>query len=55
MGRFEEKVAVMPGSSFGRQAAGHVRVSLTAEAPVLREAASRMIRLAIRLSRGEAA
>jgi len=51
----EEKVAVMPGSSFGRQAAGHVRVSLTAEAPVLREAASRMIRLAIRLGGERAA
>ncbi|MDQ0395405.1 pyridoxal phosphate-dependent aminotransferase [Labrys monachus] len=51
----EERVAVMPGSSFGRQASGHVRVSLTAEAPMLREAASRMIRLAIRLSQGKAA
>jgi arginine:pyruvate transaminase len=51
----EENVAVMPGTSFGRQAANHVRVSLTAEPSVLREAAGRMVRLAIRLSQGKAA
>jgi arginine:pyruvate transaminase len=51
----EEGVAVMPGSSFGDQASGHVRVSLSAEEAVLREAAERMVRLAIRLTRGRAA
>jgi len=51
----EEKVAVMPGSSFGQQAAGHIRVSLSADADLLREASSRMVRLAIRLTQGKAA
>jgi arginine:pyruvate transaminase len=51
----EEKVAVMPGASFGKQAAGHVRVSLSADAELLREAASRMVSLAIRLTQGKAA
>lgn len=46
----EESVAVMPGSSFGRQAAGHVRVSLSAEPDLLLEAASRIASLATRLS-----
>jgi arginine:pyruvate transaminase len=46
---------VMPGASFGKQAAGHVRVSLSADAELLREAASRMVRLAIRLTQGKAA
>lgn len=45
----EESVAVMPGASFGRQAAGFVRVSLAADEAVLREAGSRMARLAARL------
>ncbi|GLS23197.1 aspartate aminotransferase [Labrys miyagiensis] len=51
----EENVAVMPGSSFGQQAAGHIRVSLSADADQLREAAARMVRLAIRLTQGKAA
>lgn len=51
----EEKVAVMPGASFGQQATGHVRVALSSDASLLREAASRMVRLAIRLSQGKAA
>ncbi|MFT4130691.1 pyridoxal phosphate-dependent aminotransferase [Labrys sp. (in: a-proteobacteria)] len=51
----EEKVAVMPGASFGQQAAGHVRVALSSDASQLREAASRMVSLAIRLSQGKAA
>ena len=46
----EERVAMMPGSSFGRQAAGHVRVSLTADELVLGEAARRMMQLALRLT-----
>lgn len=51
----EENVAVMPGGSFGQQAVGHIRVSLSADADQLREAASRMVRLAIRLTQGKAA
>jgi arginine:pyruvate transaminase len=46
----EEAVAVMPGTSFGRQASGFVRVSLSADQSVLREAGSRMARLAARLT-----
>ncbi|WP_448954416.1 pyridoxal phosphate-dependent aminotransferase [Labrys neptuniae] len=51
----EEKVAVMPGVSFGQQARGHVRVSLSSDPGQLREAASRMVSLAVRLSHGKAA
>jgi arginine:pyruvate transaminase len=39
-----EKVAVMPGSSFGDAAAGHIRISLTQPEPVLADAASRLKR-----------
>lgn len=39
-----EKVAVMPGSSFGDAAAGHVRISLCQPDDVLAEAASRLRR-----------
>lgn len=41
-----EKVAVMPGSSFGDAAAGHVRVSLCQPDEVLNEAAVRLKRFA---------
>lgn len=41
-----EKVAVMPGSSFGDAAAGHVRVSLCQPDEVLNEAAARLKRFA---------
>ncbi|MGN6307791.1 MAG: pyridoxal phosphate-dependent aminotransferase [Mesorhizobium sp.] len=41
-----EKVAVMPGSSFGEAAAGHIRISLCQPENVLREAASRLRRFA---------
>ena len=51
----DEKLAIMPGSSFGEQAAAFIRVSLTAEEDVLREAAARMVRLALRLARDKAA
>ena len=51
----EEKVAVMPGSSFGHQARNHIRVALSADKEVLREAAARMTALALRLSHGKAA
>ena len=39
-----EHVAVMPGSSFGEAAAGHIRISLSQPEPVLREAAGRLRR-----------
>jgi arginine:pyruvate transaminase len=39
-----EKVAVMPGASFGEAAAGHVRISLCQPEEVLQEAASRLRR-----------
>jgi arginine:pyruvate transaminase len=40
----EEKVAVMPGSSFGDAAAGHVRISLCQPDDVLKDAARRLRR-----------
>lgn len=45
----EEKVAVMPGSSFGDGAGGHVRISLSRDVADLREACQRIARLAIQL------
>ncbi|TKT80072.1 pyridoxal phosphate-dependent aminotransferase [Aquamicrobium sp. LC103] len=39
-----ENVAVMPGSSFGEAASGHIRVSLCQPEDVLREAAARLAR-----------
>lgn len=39
-----EKVAVMPGASFGDAAAGHIRISLCQPEDVLKEAASRLKR-----------
>ena len=39
-----ENVAVMPGSSFGDAAAGHIRISLCQQEDVLKEAASRLKR-----------
>ncbi|QPC88126.1 aminotransferase class I/II-fold pyridoxal phosphate-dependent enzyme [Mesorhizobium sp. NBSH29] len=39
-----EKVAVMPGASFGEAAAGHIRISLTQPENILKEAASRLKR-----------
>jgi arginine:pyruvate transaminase len=41
-----EKVAVMPGSSFGEAAAGHIRISLCQPEDVLREAAARLRKFA---------
>jgi arginine:pyruvate transaminase len=46
----EENVAVMPGESFGRAGAGHVRLSLTAPAEVLDEALDRVLSFASRQS-----
>jgi arginine:pyruvate transaminase len=37
-----ERIAVMPGESFGRAAAGHVRVALTLPEAALREALGRL-------------
>ena len=42
----QEKVGVMPGSSFGEAAAGHIRISLCQPEPVLQEAAARLRRFA---------
>lgn len=40
----DENVAVMPGSSFGEAAAGHVRISLCQPEDILKEAAQRLRR-----------
>ena len=45
-----EKVTVMPGSSFGDAAAGHIRISLCQPDDVLKDAANRLRRFAARLS-----
>ncbi len=42
----EENVGTMPGESFGSGGAGHVRVALTVESEVLKEASLRIRRLA---------
>ncbi|TIW14331.1 MAG: pyridoxal phosphate-dependent aminotransferase, partial [Mesorhizobium sp.] len=42
----KEKVGVMPGSSFGDAAAGHIRVSLCQPEAILLEAALRLRRFA---------
>lgn len=46
----KEQVAVMPGSSFGHQAAGFIRISLTVPDDVLEEAVKRMASLAGKLA-----
>lgn len=48
----EHQVAVNPGSLFGRGGAGHLRLSLTPDAPVLEEAMARIGRLAAAIRRG---
>jgi len=51
-----EKVAVMPGPSFGAAAQGHIRISMCQEEPVLREAAMRIRRyIASEITRRDAA
>lgn len=50
----EERVAVMPGESFGPGAAGHVRVALTARDGALEDALSRLLALAARLAAARA-
>lgn len=42
----DEKLAVMPGSSFGEAAAGHIRISLCQPDEVLKDAAARLRRFA---------
>lgn len=51
----DEKVGVMPGSSFGEEAKSFVRLSLSRDAEILREACARITRLAMRLTREQAA
>jgi arginine:pyruvate transaminase len=51
----DEKVGVMPGSSFGAGAKGFIRLSLSRDSADLREACARITRFALRLSREKAA
>lgn len=44
----DEGVSVMPGASFGEQAAGFIRLSLTVDGDMLSEAGNRMVTLAER-------
>ncbi len=46
----EEKVALMPGESFGPSGAGHVRISLSAADAVITGASGRIARFAARLA-----
>lgn len=48
----EEKIAVMPGESFGAAAAGHVRVAMTIADGAFEEALSRLAAFAERRARG---
>ena len=45
-----ERIAVMPGESFGRSAAGHVRVAMTVEDSAFAEALERLCRFAAELA-----
>jgi arginine:pyruvate transaminase len=47
----KERIAVMPGESFGAAAAGHVRVALTLADDALAEAIGRLEAFAARLVR----
>jgi aspartate/methionine/tyrosine aminotransferase len=38
----EHDIVVMPGESFGKGGAGHIRLALTNDAAVLREAGTRI-------------
>ena len=44
----QERIAVMPGGSFGREASGHVRIALTASVATLQDAVSRISEFAAR-------
>ncbi len=46
----EERIAVMPGESFGEGAAGHVRVAMTVADEALADALARLLALAARLA-----
>lgn len=48
----EERIAVMPGSSFGGAAAGHVRVAMTVADAAYEDALRRLVALAARLAKG---
>ena len=43
-----ERIAVMPGESFGRAAAGHLRVAMTVDDPAFADALTRLVRFAER-------
>ena len=45
----EERIAVMPGESFGRAAAGHLRIALTLPDPLFDEAIDRLVGFALGL------
>jgi arginine:pyruvate transaminase len=45
----EEGVVTMPGESFGKTGAGHLRVALTVDEPAMREAGHRILQLANRI------
>jgi arginine:pyruvate transaminase len=46
----EERIAVMPGESFGKAAAGHIRIALTVADAALEDAMKRIADLAARLA-----
>ncbi|MEO1492937.1 MAG: aminotransferase class I/II-fold pyridoxal phosphate-dependent enzyme [Pseudomonadota bacterium] len=46
----EERIAVMPGESFGRAAAGHIRIALTVADDALEDAMRRIAALAARVA-----
>ena len=46
----EERIAVMPGSSFGPTSAGHVRVAMTVEDRAYEDALRRLVALAARIA-----
>ncbi|MEC9435183.1 MAG: pyridoxal phosphate-dependent aminotransferase [Pseudomonadota bacterium] len=48
----EERIAVMPGESFGAAAEGHVRIALTVAEPALADALDRLAAFADRLAAG---
>ena len=45
----EQNVSVMPGESFGNGGAGHIRIALTVDSEILRDACARIRRLAEKL------
>jgi arginine:pyruvate transaminase len=50
----EERIAVMPGSSFGEAAAGHVRVAMTVPDDAFEDALRRIVAFAGRIAAREA-